>query len=60
MLVQQHDNMNAVFCKTVLIEFHSDDVTKMILLKLWDIFSIVRNNLSEKSSHAKKLGSLVH
>ena len=30
----------------------SDDVTKMIFLKLW-VHSIVQNNLSETSSHAK-------
>ena len=36
------------------IEFQSDDVTKIILLTLWDFCSIfVRNNLSEKSSHKK-------
>ena len=34
------------------IEFRSDDVTKMILLN-YGIFSIVQNNLSERSSHAK-------
>ena len=38
-----------------LRKFQSDDVTKMILLTSYcRIFSIVWNNLSEKSSHTKK------
>ena len=35
------------------IEFRSDDVTKIILLKLWDFFNCSEQFLSENSSHAQ-------
>ena len=39
--------------KTFLIEFRSDDVTKMILLKLWDFFNCLEQPIWKKFTHKK-------
>ena len=58
MITSDWDNETniSVSCKMWSIEFQSDDITKMIFLKLWVLFDCSEQPII----HTQNIGSLVH